>query len=142
MAVVKMPELGSASQKFTKNGQSASQEYVQKAAAAANDWHVNTSASETNYERGVQEAIGRKAFARGVANAGPQAYSTAISTSAGSRFSDGISKAGAKWQKGFGQIAAKVQGIDIGPRGITGSPENKQRAAAMADAFRAAKLSA
>jgi hypothetical protein len=138
--IVKFPDLNSAANKLQTNGQSAQKEYVAKAGAAAADWHANTSAAEGTYVRGVNDAIARGAFGKGVNQAGPQAYSGAIAGDAGARFSSGISKAGGKWSKGFGAIASKVSGTDIGPRGITGSPENKQRAANMADAFRAARL--
>lgn len=140
LAPVSFRDLGATATKFAQRGASASTEYVKNAAAAANDWHANTAASNDNWKAGMNDAIARDAFKKSIDAAGPTAYANQVNAVGGSRFTDGISKAGPKWQKGFGAVAAQVQGKELGPRGIKGSPQNKQRAAAMSDAWRAAKL--
>lgn len=139
---VKFKDIASSATKFTQRGANAAGDYTKNASAAGSTWHDNTAASEANYQAGVQEAISRGAFGKGVNKAGPTKYANQITAVAGPRYSDGISKAGPAWQKGFGPIASAVAGKDIGPRGPRGSAQNKQRASAMADAFRAAKLAA
>lgn len=138
--LVKFRDLNASAAKLSQNGQQAATAYKTNASAAAQTWQDNTVASNDNYKQGVQDAIGRDAFAKGVARAGAAKYSSQIAAVAGPRFSDGMSKAGPAWQKGFGPIAAAVSGKDIGPRGPRGSQQNKQRSANMSDAFRAAKL--
>lgn len=140
--LVKFKDLSASASKLATNGQNAATAYKTNAVAAAQTWQDNTAASSDNYTKGVQDAISRGAFAKGVASAGAGKYSAQVQTVGGTRFSDGMSKAGPAWQKGFAPIAAAVQGKDIGPRGPRGSAQNKQRAANMADAFRAAKLAA
>ena len=140
MALVKFRDLGVASQKLQTNGKNSSKTYATNAKAAAGDWHAATSASGENWSKAVREASDNNRFIAGVNKAGATAYSSAIDLVGQNRFEDGISKAGPKWNKGFGEIAASVAGTDIGPRGITGSSENKQRSAAMQDAFRAARM--
>jgi hypothetical protein len=142
MGVVAFKDLAGTATKFAQRGSNASGEYTKNAAAAAGDWHANTAASNDNWKTGTQDAMTRDAFAKGVAAAGPQAYASQVAAVGGTRFADGISKAGPKWQAGFGKVATLVAGKDLGPRGIKGSQQNKQRAANMSDAWRAAKLSA
>jgi len=138
--VVKFRDLGQSATKLQTNGQNASQRYATNAVASAGDWATNTAASGDNWAQGVQGAITRGSFASGVTKAGPGKYSAQVTAFGQSRFSDGISKAGASWQKGFSPIAQSVAGKDIGPRGPRGSQANYDRAKNMAQAFRAAKL--
>lgn len=137
---VKFRDLASSATKFTQRGANAAADYTKNAAAAGGTWQDNTAASEQNYQTGVQDAISRGAFGKGVQKAGAAKYSSQITAVAGPRFADGIGKAGPAWQRGFGPIASAVAGKDIGPRGPRGSVQNKQRASNMSDAFRAAKL--
>lgn len=138
--LVKFKDLNASAAKLAQNGQNAATAYKTNAAAAGQSWNDNTIASNDSFKQGVQDAIARDAFAKGVAKAGAAKYTGQINAVAGPRFSDGMSKAGPAWQKGFAPIAAAVSGKDIGPRGPRGSVQNKQRAANMSDAFRAAKL--
>lgn len=138
--LVKFKDLNASAAKLAQNGQQAATAYKTNASAAAQTWQDNTVASEANYVQGTQDAISRGAFGKGVSRAGAAKYSGQINAVAGPRFSDGMSKAGPAWQKGFGPIASAVAGKDIGPRGPRGSVVNKQRAANMSDAFRAARL--
>jgi hypothetical protein len=140
MAAVKFRDLGVAAQKLAQNGQAAAGRYVTAATAAAQTWQDHASGSEANWEAGIQAAITNKRFQAGVMKVGAAKYSGKIQLVGQNRFSDGISKAGPNWTKGFGAIAQQVAGVDLGPRGIRGSQQNKQRAANMSDAFRAAKM--
>lgn len=135
---VKFRDLSVAAAKLKTNGQAAAQTYAANAKAAAGDWATNTGASGDAWTAGVQGAISRNGFVHGVTKAGAGKYGNAIDAKGQSRFSDGIGKAGPAWQAGFGPIAAAVAGTNIGPRGARGSQQNKDRAAAMADAFRKA----
>lgn len=139
MATVKFRDLNQAATKLQQNGANAQKNYVTNAQAAGQTWAANTAAAEPNYEAGVQRAITNGNFGKGVTKAGAGKYSAQIAAVAGPRFGDGMSKAGPAWSKGFGPIAAAVASVDIGPRGPRGSPQNKQRAAAMSDAFMAAR---
>jgi hypothetical protein len=140
--MVKFKDLAASATKFTTNGSNAAATYVKNAGAAGTTWHDNTAAAEPNYVAGVQAAAQRGAFGKGVNKAGAAKYTKQIAAVAGPRFSDGIGKAGPSWNAGFAPLAQAVSGVDIGPRGPRGSPQNKQRAGAMADAWRAAKLAA
>lgn len=140
MGVVAFRDLASSAKKLADRGAQASGDYTKNAVAAANDWHANTSAAGDLWKAGVQDAMSRDAFKKSVDAAGPGAYSSQVQAVGGTRFSDGMTKAGPKWSAGFGKVAQLVQGKDLGPRGLPGSAQNKARSAAMVDAWRAAKL--
>jgi hypothetical protein len=140
--MVKFRDLNTASQKLQQNGQNAAAIYVKNATAAAGTWAANTAASEPNYVAGVQAAAQRGAFGKGVAKAGAGRYSGQITSVGQTRFSDGMSKAGPRWQANFSPLATAVSNVDIGPRGLRGSVANKSRASAMSDAWHAAKMAA
>lgn len=141
MAAVKFRDLADSAKKFATNGQNAAPLYSKNAMAAAPDWHAQTMASEENYKAGVTRAANEGRFGRGVAKAGAETYRSGVATVGQNRFSEGMSKGAPTWSAEFGKVASVVAGKDIGPRGITGSQENKNRAANMADAWRAARMS-
>lgn len=136
--MVKFRDLSQAASKLKTNGANAAPFYTANAKGAAATWASNAAAAEQNWAQGVQGAVSRNAFATGVNNAGASKYANAIDSKGSARFADGISKAGPAWTAGFGKIAQTVAGTDIGPRGPRGSQANKQRSAAMQDAFRKA----
>lgn len=140
--MVKFRDLNTAAGKLQQNGQNAAAIYAKNAAASAPTWAANTAAAEPNYIAGVQAAAQRGAFGKGVAKAGPARYSNQITAVGQTRFSDGMGKAGPRWQANFTPLANAVANTDIGPRGLRGSTQNKARAAAMSDAWHAAKMAA
>jgi hypothetical protein len=140
--MVNFRDLAKSAAKFTASGQAAQPAYVANAAAAGQTWQDHTIASEPNYVTGVQQAAARGAFGKGVSKAGAAKYVKQINAVGGPRFSDGISKAGPAWQTNFGAIATQVANTTLPPRGIRGSQANKDRARAMGEAFRAAKVGA
>jgi hypothetical protein len=137
--MVNFRDLAKSAAKFTNSGQAAQQAYVTNAAASGQTWQDHTVASEPNYVAGVNAAAQRGAFGKGVSKAGAAKYVKQINAVGGARFVDGISKAGPAWQTNFGAIATQVANTTLPARGPRGSQQNKQRAAAMSDAFRAAK---
>ena len=62
--------LGDTSSKWNRRAGSASQEYSEGVANPRRSWEQSTKASEKNYESGVTAAISRKAFSKGVTEAG------------------------------------------------------------------------
>jgi hypothetical protein len=136
---VQFRDLNGSSTKLQTNGSNAAATYAKNAAAAQAAWSTNTAASEPNYVAGVQAAAARGAFGKGVGKSGTR-YSSQVTAVGQNRFSDGMSKAGPRWLANFQPMAAAVAGTDLGPRGVRGSAQNKTRAAAMSDAWHAARL--
>jgi hypothetical protein len=139
--MVTFRDLNGSSTKLQTNGAAAAALFAKNAAAAQGAWSQNTAAAEPNYVAGVTAAAQRGAFGKGVQKSGNR-FSAQVASVGQGRFADGMSKAGARWLQGFGPLAQAVANTDLGPRGLRGSAQNKTRAAAMSDAWHAARLAA
>jgi hypothetical protein len=136
----RVTDAAAAAKKFTMRGQAAASDYRDGVAAAGSDWAQNTAASEDNYNAGVQDAISRKAFSKGVAKTGAQGYVDRATTVGAQRFPQGIAAAGPAWQDGAQPYLDVARNTNLTPRGPKGSPQNMQRAADMAAAMRRKKV--
>src|SRR5262252_4026054 len=67
---IRIKDTGSLAQKFVQRAGAAQKDYADGVASAGADWETNTKNGESAYEQGVQEAIAKKRFGRGVAAAG------------------------------------------------------------------------
>ena len=137
MAQVK--PLGMVSEKWQRRASSAGQEYSEGVASPRRPWAASTAASEGNYEQGVQAAIGRKAFSKGVAAAGDAKWKERSETLGAGRFASGVSASGDEYTRGFSKYHQVLSSLNLPPRGAKGSPANLQRVAAVATALRNAK---
>jgi hypothetical protein len=105
------------------------------------DWAANARAAEGNYEKGVQAAISRKGYGKGIARAGTAAWQNGARTKGVSRWSAGISLAQDKYTKGFEPYRAVIASLNLPVRGAKGDPANINRVAAVAKALHDKKLS-
>lgn len=127
-------------QKFVTRATQAQGDYTDGVKASGNDWQAGASAAEPNYEAGVQAAIGRKAFSKGVAKAGAGLYVERASTLGAQRYPTGVGAAGNRW------AANSAPYLDAGrqplrtPRRPRGDPGNAARSAEMSDRFHKIRL--
>jgi len=105
------------------------------------DWQANTMAAEANFERGVQQAIQRKSFGKGVSKAGTAKWQERTLSKGPSRWSEGIQLSRGAYEQGFAPFREVISRTTLPPRGPKGDPKNIQRVAAIADALHAEKLS-
>jgi len=138
MAQVK--NLSDTSNKWTRRASSASQEYSEGVASPRRSWEQATKAGEKNYESGVQAAIARKAFGKGVNEAGDSKWQSRSMELGSARFASGVQASESAYSEGFAPYHQTLQSVSLPPRGSKGSPENLQRVAAVANAFRAKKV--
>ena len=129
------------SAKWARRAGSASQEYTEGVQSPRRDWKNATVAAEKNYETGVVQAIGRKAFASGVNKAGTEKWQRRALELGGARFSSGVQAAEGDYNSGFAPYLSVLASLTLPPRGSKGSPENLNRVAAVANALRAKKVS-
>lgn len=137
---LKVKDAASAAKKFTTRGAAAATDYANGAVAAAGDWAAHTSASQDNWAQGVQGAVSRGAFKKGVDKAGSGSYADGVSKKGSQRFATGIQNAGDKWAGGVAPYLQAAQSANLTPRGPKGSPQNQQRAADMAALMRRTKV--
>lgn len=105
------------------------------------DWAEATKAAEANYERGVQAAIQRKSFGKGVSKAGTAKWQTNTLTKGPSRWAGGIQISEQAYQSGFAPYREVIMRTVLPPRGPKGDPKNIQRVAVLADALHKERIS-
>jgi len=105
------------------------------------DWAEQTRNAEGNYERGVQAAIQRKSFGKGVAKAGTAKWQERTLTKGPARWAEGIQQSRSAFETGFAPYREVIQRTQLPPRGPKGDPKNIQRVAVLADALHQEKLS-
>jgi len=99
-------------------------------------WAQASQAASPNYAAGVQAAVARGGFAKGVQAAGDGAWSHGATTKGPARFAEGVQLAQPAYTSGFGRVAAAINATALPPRQPTGSPGNIQRVAVIATALR------
>ena len=138
---IQVKDTGAVAAKFKMRASGASQDYASGVAAAGSAWEQGARAGESNYEQGVQDAIGRKAFGKGVSAAGASKYTDNATKLGVQRYPTGIANAEGAYAKGVGPFLDVVKSLTLPPRGPKGSPANQQRAQVVAAAMRAKKVS-
>lgn len=141
IGAIKVKDTGTIAAKFKNRAAAASQDYAAGVAGAAGDWESNTAAAEANYEQGVQESIGRKAFGKGVRGAGSK-FAENAKTLGTQRYPTGVANAEGAYARGVGPFLDTIKSIALPPRGPKGSAQNQERANVVAKALRARKVGA
>ena len=107
---------------------------------AGEDWARQTVASVDNYNAGIQEAITRGAFQRGVQAAGAAKYSQKAATTGARRFPEGVREGGPAFQAGVQPYLTVIAGLTLPPRRPKGDPANFARVQAIGEALRRRKV--
>lgn len=136
---MRIKDTATLAKKFVTRAGAAAGDYKTGIEASGQDWQANTERAADNYAAGVQEAIGRGAFSKGVAAAGSSKFVTRASTLGAQRFPTGIQASEGEWAKGSAPYLDALKSMDLPPRRPKGDPGNQQRAAAVAMRLRAIK---
>ena len=121
--------------KWASRAGAAGADYATGVNSTQKDWAALTAAAEANYGQGVQDAIGRKAFGKGVLKAGTAKWKTNAGNLGAARYPQGVAAGQAAYSDGFGPYAQKLSTLQLPPRGPKGSPQNINRVAAVAVAL-------
>ena len=136
---LQLKDTATIARKFASRAQAAGGEYKSGVDTTAVDWAAVTTAAGDSYEQGVTQAIGRKAFQRGVSAAGTAKWKEKASNIGASRYGQGVAGAEQAYAQGFDKYANVLKGLSLPPRAPKGSPQNLQRVQAVADALHRAK---
>jgi len=137
-----MPKVrAGSSQRWVDHASRATDDYVQGIQNPRADWAIATSNAEGNYEQGIQDAISKKRFGKGVKRAGSQAQISGAIGKGKDRYAGGVSAAEAKYASRVQPFLDTIANLSLPPRGPKGDPRNLDRVAAIAKALRAKKLS-
>lgn len=104
----------------------------------AKDWEKETSESEPNYEKGVTEAIKRKAFGKGVKRCGTarQQAKTILNLP---RWTEGIQNSAADMAAAMEPVVRVLESVKYPQKYPKGDPRNYERVKAVGMALRKAK---
>ena len=129
------------SAKWIERASVASEDYKLGVMSPRRPWEESTKAAEGNYEDGIQAAISRKAFGKGVGAAGNAKWQRKAADVGAGRFGPGIRAAKPEYEKGFSPYRAVIEGTALPPKGVKGSPENYERVRAIGTALHNKKIS-
>jgi hypothetical protein len=103
-------------------------------------WSENTQNAKEAYNSGVQAAISNNSFSEGVAAAGDSAWKAGALNKGVTRWPQGVSMSGEKYQSGFAPYHSIIQGTTLSPRGAKGDPRNYTRVQEIGQALHEAKV--
>lgn len=133
-------DMAKIAEKWARASASAQTEYEDGIRNPKADWMTQTVASEKNYNAGVQAAIGRGAFGKGVKALGTAGWQAAALAKGVARWAQGISLSLDKYIKGFEPYRQVIASLTLPARGPKGDAGNIQRVATVAKALHDAKI--
>lgn len=137
--MAKIKSLEAIAEKFQTVTPQRAGEYVAGVEATEVDWANATAAAESAFEEGINKAIARKAFGKGVKAAGTEKYKEAVRVKGGQRYSSGVAVAGPAYAKGFAPFHRVIAATVLPPRFARRDPRNLRRVEVIATALGKAK---
>lgn len=102
-------------------------------------WAANTKAAESAYEAGVQKAVTKKSFGKGVSAAGDSKWQEGATTKGVARWGAGVAGSGSNYEAGFAPYASAIASTTLPPRYAKRDPRNLERVRAVVDSVSKAK---
>lgn len=134
-----MPEVRLNARKWATRSAAAGGDYDSGVRNPRRSQSAAAIASEPNYEAGINEAIGRKAYSKGLQKSGDAKWMKGATEKGRARFQQGVSVSETEYQAGFEPFASALRSVTLQPRGPKG--QNYGRVQQVGDALRQAKLS-
>ena len=106
------------------------------------DWAVVTKAADGAYKAGVQAAIARNAFTKGVDAAGTAKWQARSVSVGAERWGPGVLAAVDTYERGVSKYRDAIEKATLPPRYPVGDPRNFDRVKAIGEALRRAKVGA
>lgn len=113
--------------------------YKDGVAGAGTRWKTAVENSDESWAQGVQAAIGRGAFKKGVSKAGADYYTSRAGKLGGDRYAAGVREGSGNWQEGFQPYADTLKSLTQSPKGPKGDPRNAARSTEVQIALRRKK---
>jgi hypothetical protein len=127
--------------KYASRGGTAGPDYADGVNTTQTDWATETANAADTYATGVQAAIGRGAFAKGVQNAGTDKWKRKAAGVGAQRFASGVQAAAPDYAKGVAPFLDTLRSLSLPKRLPKGDPGNNARSLAVQQALRAKKVS-
>ena len=117
------------------------QDYQEGVENPGKDWKNETKAAEGRYESGVQAAIAKKRFGKGVEEAGTSKWQEKTLEKGTQRWGPGVQGAQSDMAEGFEPYRAVIAGLNLPPKFAKGDPRNIARVTMIAKALHEKKVS-
>lgn len=127
------------SKKFATVTPGRSEDYRVGVENPRRDWAQATAQAEGAYAAGVQAAITKKSFGKGVKAAGTATWQQGALTKGVDRWGPGVALAQEKYARNFEPYRAAIERVQLPPRYARRDTRNLQRVKAVVDALVAAK---
>ena len=127
--------------KFATVTPGRSEDYRQGVENPRKDWATSTANAESAYQAGVQAAITKKSFGKGVKAAGTAAWQEGAITKGVDRWGPGVSLAQEKYARNFAPYRDAIERVNLPPRYARRDPRNLERVKAVVQALVNAKES-
>jgi hypothetical protein len=137
---IKVKDAATSAKKFATRAAAAAGDYAEGIRGSGGTWQNNSAAAAETYAAGVQDAISRNAFARGVQQAGGAKFEERAAGVGARRFPEGVRAAESDWAAGTAPFLQTIASLNLPPRRPKGDPANYQRSEAVGAALRARKL--
>ncbi|MFY9259920.1 MAG: hypothetical protein WAO71_05350 [Gallionella sp.] len=128
------------SAKWARRAGSATIEYTEGIQSPKADWATQTGNAEKAYETGVNAAISRKSFGKGVKKTGTSGWQKNALEKGPARYQQGVQVAEDKYATAFKPYGDAIKGMTLPPRGPKGDPANINRVSAVATLLHNTKL--
>ena len=115
-------------------------EYQSGVQSPKKSWSQAAADGAENYNAGVQEAITRGAFEKGVSAAGDSAWQKGALEKGVSRWPQGVRLGKNKYSSGFAPYHSAISSVTLSPRGPKGDPRNYDRVREIGEALHETKV--
>jgi hypothetical protein len=125
--------------KWQNRASGAATDYEAGVRQPMSDWATNAAAAEQNYQQGINAAIARKAFSKGIREAGTEKWQRKAIQKGAARYSQGVSMGVQEYSEGFKAVHDTLSRLTLPARGAKGDPKNLERVRAVVNALRQMK---
>ena len=134
--MVKIKSIDVIAKKFVAKASAAGPDYESGVRSPKEDYATAAKAAEGSFEQGIQAAIARKSFGKGVSKAGTTKWQNKSLSKGVARYPTGVADAEQEFNQGFAPYASTISSLTLPPRRAKGDPGNLARVAAIAKALR------
>jgi len=122
-------------EKYARVTPARSEDYAAGIEAPKRDWSAATAAAEGAYDEGVQAAVSRGAFKKGVTAAGTDKWKKKAASVGVDRWGPGVRAGVDAYEAGYGEYRAVIEGVKLPPAYPRGDPRNYARVQAIGEAL-------
>lgn len=125
--MIKVKDTAAITKKYIDRAGVATKDYTDGVAGAGGDWESGAKNGEPNFVQGVQDAITRGAYGKGVTGSASKYVANATKLGA-VRYGPGVQNGAGAYSSGVQPYLDKLKSLTLPPKGPRRSPQNQQRA--------------